>query len=1062
METRRHYCLKALSSCTKLALLCALTGDVWLYARCSSKTEAVIPSGDTYSHCFLGASRCCIAAGKQGPCCKRALWDCRFPVGPLLILANWPAGFGNALLAFHDTILLAKALGRAVLMPPVFGADPPVEFELLADAFGVDIVVIDEFLWDGLCARSSVSSHLHVKLFEVAGAGRGGPWRNERVAMASGEMSLPHQLVEEPVQLVPGLFKFELRGGSAISRAGKWWGVSFPYRTEIIYWEDIFQERMTDCRTEWFAFGGMIEPGSITAFGASAASATLNLPPEFVGERMMKQHACLVPTLSHPKSLASQEHCLVVANLYDAVHWGRHREDHLHFFRHLRFISSIRHAAATVSPGSQGGSFTRTHGSGAGGRRLAWPYVAMHLRTYFLFDLQHRNHTHVLNDLVEKLLEALHTVRRQWPAASGPHLFIAFDDGTKIMLPALIRAARSFARGKVLVLTSAHTRVAASMELHHHVAVDMQLCMEAAAFVGSMQSSISSIIAALRRSTSQAIAVGSDKPFIAFLPAGISTHLDIRLFPASPGLPSLSRIARFFLGMEARVKAFARNASALVCSDTEQAQMAGQFLRDGAIGIGFPVGLAQVRALWKTALFSCTAVAVTAHLYWLNAHLDGGREADGFHSWQDPRSRHFQQALFMQRVWYLLWSGAFALQSLGAPELQEPVLELLRRRTRMQQRCDTVEVALQWAEGDDNISRSNRGSGDCRLALQDGGGVQAGGILIDVRDDDFLCPSTFPQDLAAKWHAEEPAAVPPLAIRLVPRAASTSALMWAAHMEGFRRLYAALALGSARLLPRQHLRQAGCTPGMLQEWSHRLALYAPTFMGLPPQLCPSRCSGIAGRQKVAVVRNPFKRLVSCFADWLEWRSSGGEDDSLSIGGNLSSWSGFGRWVAGLASWIQDVRQQRCNGGVGKKAIEMWRQLQPMAIVLSGWPVCRDKGATYEGEKGGQGHDRVEDYSIIHIETAEDDIQILERRLCAEGALDADVAGNCPRLPRLSDYSARTRLPRPPWVELWNAEIVEHVVSVYAIDFAAFGYGQDPLRLAPLTHHATTAPAWAAS
>eukprot|EP00439_Symbiodinium_sp_Y106_P053836 s1240_g7.t1 len=90
--------------------------------------------------CFLGTASCC--SGERGTCCDRAVKSCSQPKAPILLVADWPAALGNILQALHDSVILAKALNRALLMPPVQGPRPSIDFHYLAEAFGIDILFV--------------------------------------------------------------------------------------------------------------------------------------------------------------------------------------------------------------------------------------------------------------------------------------------------------------------------------------------------------------------------------------------------------------------------------------------------------------------------------------------------------------------------------------------------------------------------------------------------------------------------------------------------------------------------------------------------------------------------------------------------------------------------------------------------------------------------------------------------------------------------------------------------------------------------------------------------------
>merc|ERR1712008_25322 len=128
------------------------------------------------------------------------------------------------------------------------------------------------------------------------------------------------------------------------------------------------------------------------------------------------------------------------------------------------------------------------------------------------------------------------------------------------------------------------------------------------------------------------------------------------------------------------------------------------------------------------------------------------------------------------------------------------------------------------------------------------------------------------------------------------------------------------------------------------------------------------------------------------------------------------------------------------GGVDHRTEEMWRHLLPAATILSGWPACNKMPVPSD----------VSDHAIIHLETAEDDIQALELQLCTAGHLHSNVLGVCPRLPRLSHRNTGfVRMQSPPWPSLWDAKTVAYAQELYNADFDAFSYSRDRLRVKPL-------------
>merc|ERR1719469_1202848 len=86
----------------------------------------------------------------------------------------------------------------------------------------------------------------------------------------------------------------------------------------------------------------------------------------------------------------------------------------------------------------------------------------------------------------------------------------------------------------------------------------------------------------------------------------------------------------------------------------------------------------------------------------------------------------------------------------------------------------------------------------------------------------------------------------------------------------------------------------------------------------------------------------------------------------------------------------------------------------MTMVLSGQADCPQPN-DYETPPRW----RLEEYVIVHLETAESDLSSLERHLCTSGALEADEWGICQPLPRLDHRNRVMDLTPPPsWDNLW--------------------------------------------
>lgn len=79
--------------------------------------------------CYQGTQRCCHAA--TAACCARAAEDCSAPEAPLMMMADVPAALGNVLQALHDAVIVAKALERVLLLPPLVAS---IDLQHMAEA----------------------------------------------------------------------------------------------------------------------------------------------------------------------------------------------------------------------------------------------------------------------------------------------------------------------------------------------------------------------------------------------------------------------------------------------------------------------------------------------------------------------------------------------------------------------------------------------------------------------------------------------------------------------------------------------------------------------------------------------------------------------------------------------------------------------------------------------------------------------------------------------------------------------------------------------------------------
>eukprot|EP00928_Gymnodinium_smaydae_P004563 TRINITY_DN11548_c0_g1_i1.p1 TRINITY_DN11548_c0_g1~~TRINITY_DN11548_c0_g1_i1.p1 ORF type:complete len:649 (+),score=72.34 TRINITY_DN11548_c0_g1_i1:92-2038(+) len=508
--------------------------------------------------CHLGATNCChgTTADRQddsaAACCARAVESCTAPVSPLLLTSNWPAALGNIFVQLQDCVLLALALGRALVLPPVLGgiaiddedADSTsiIDLEEMANTLKIDIIVTTEIDWHVACGSHPIF------LLEVNGGARAGPYRDEQIKMSFNDMAYPHDLVEEPEVRGDGIFSYELRGSGPLGRRGRWWGVRYPFGVNLMAWEAWIRQwsQPFDAHGEvWQDELGSIQEG---------------FPLDLGAEQLFKQHGALVPILRQQR--IAQQRCLVLGQLFQSVHWGHLDLERANFLRSIRLASDVRTIAER---------FLAKSGP------LAGPYVAMHVRAYmFAQEVGTSNHSEasVRHGLANALRRAL---RAAYPhaerAAAAPRLFIAADDsvhaqGVTAHLQRVARAwwARRVASSAgmrmarpstdVELLTSADTRRVAGTGAHRHVALDVALCARATAFVGTSRSSLSAFIAALRwaRSAVDGDAGAGPRRWTAFWPPEPPDYLDLDVFPTTPGLPDPAALSRFFTGAAERVR----------------------------------------------------------------------------------------------------------------------------------------------------------------------------------------------------------------------------------------------------------------------------------------------------------------------------------------------------------------------------------------------------------------------------------------------------------------------------------------------------------------------------
>lgn len=670
------------------------TGSRSLVASCivavASALDEVAAASDLDEKpegCYLGASRCCAASGALAPCCRRALESCEPASGRLLIVADSPAALGNAIIALHDAIILAKILGRALLLPHSLGQPPVIGLEHLSSTFEVDIVVRVSLDWAQSCPEDAArvplvreSTAADSPLFDVPGGGRIGPFRDDHDGLRSGLLVLPHQTVDEPILGTEGLLEFTLSGGKSMSREGKWWTSRFPHRMLVVPWEVLLargefpQECLQVCGGDGGTCDGCDCNGRVGESGF--------LPEEWVKSGTFSNHPCLASILADERRPAATQQCLVVSRLFQSVHTGHHRQDHLLFFSNVRFADEVELAAAAL----------QQHTSPLDGEgRLPWPYIALQLRTYYLDLEPSLNYSAVKGAVLADLQRAFGQVRERWPTENGPHFFIAADNTRHPLVSAVRWMAQRLGRGRAVVVTSDDTARRAGPLLHRHVALDIAVCRDAAAFIGSGRSTVSWLIAALRRTAVNGRRRDADGSGLeldllnTFWPRALPPYLDSDAFACDATLPSVASVAQFWRRTHSILAALgdgagSSSAERACSSDPELVQFGADLLRHGVFA-GHRLHSSHVRGLWMRSLWTCAPLAVAAALVVLTYGLEGGHESDGFPAFSTREDGHKQEVYFMQRLWYFMWTRGLQWHDLAGGLVGDIFLELVSRRS---------------------------------------------------------------------------------------------------------------------------------------------------------------------------------------------------------------------------------------------------------------------------------------------------------------------------------------------------------------------------------------------
>ncbi|CAJ1385383.1 unnamed protein product [Effrenium voratum] len=594
-----------------------------LGALCANLGDAL---GIQVISCFLGTPSCC-----PGECCSRAVRNCSNPEAPLLLLADFPGALGNIVQSLHDSLILSKVLGRSLVMPPVLGRSSAVDLGALAEAFGVDVIVAKDLHWASTCQDGG--EHLHA--FEVSGA-RSGPFRDHMLALARGGLlPLFVGLHETPRYQSVGRWSYERRVWGDVAYSGQWWGVRYPKKLRVQYWERSLSQ---------MALAG--EPCEDWTFLAP------DLPRPLAVLQALRQHHCL------EKALARQrQRCLVVMSLANSVHLGDHWQDHLLFFRSFSFVEEVKQHAASLAPGG--------HSKG-----LRRPYLAIHMRPY-LFRSEGLNESAIASIFH---WEVLHAVRRLQRHRMGLRdVFLASESTEELNTQRVTQLLKNL---NLRVVSSEDTKPRPGGPSSAHVATDVTLCVEADSFLGTGTSSLSALIGSMR------FARGRESSFIP-RPRVEFEEVQTDFFPLLASLPSEEVLSSFFRELEARVTAHSPRTRAFCSADQMRRGDAGlpryrsgHFLHDTVLPFGEtrwgarPATFEFCGHVWEETAWSCPPVAAIAHMQLLvglqNASL--GHPLGGFPALSEPEL-YMEKVRFVCKLWHLLSIGLdFAKQVLsGSP-----------------------------------------------------------------------------------------------------------------------------------------------------------------------------------------------------------------------------------------------------------------------------------------------------------------------------------------------------------------------------------------------------------
>ncbi|CAE7791150.1 unnamed protein product [Symbiodinium microadriaticum] len=353
----------------------------------------------------------------------------------------------------------------------------------------------------------------------------------------------------------------------------------------------------------------------------------------------------------------------------------------------------------------------------------------------------------------------------------------------------------------------------------------------------------------------------------------------------------------------------------------------------------------------------------------------------------------------------------------------------------------------------------------------------------------------------------------PVAILTIPKCGTTSTINWALQMEGEEDLDslvqgASLFLkykgpgefsdsfiipelqraAAAGAIPTEKLAGSAWSSNMMYRAIHRYKPGGENYdksMAVerefvpPAHLCPFCCLYGHGRQHVVMGRNPFVRMTSYFKfSWLNNNAVWGEH-------KWTRWEGFGDWLSlvmeargsmpgGFANglqWAPTIRQscRQSSTLIPGTALHPFH-CETKYYSLSAEDIfhIRPLSDMVHDERFLAGSSFLEDVVVLHLETLQDDIELLRDTLCRRFSFCAGLPPFPQVLPgkNLRDsmregavkehcsFKEKTlewrNCTAPAWTQLWTEHLRQQMIWHYGDDFKWLGYSTDPGHLMPLS------------